>query len=93
MQRSAEIAWCAAIFLLGAYEVFALFTNHTTLSRAVWSADLSPYGKLLPLVAGLLSAHFFAVDVPSILAFLFGFVGGGLFWHEVDEVIIPAAKP
>jgi hypothetical protein len=91
--RSAEIAWVVALLLLGAYEGWAILTGHTTLSRAVWSADLSPYGKLLPLATGVLIAHFFAVDVTSILAFLFGFVGGGLFWHIQPEIIMPATKP
>ena len=93
MDRSAEVAWVVAILLLGAYELWALWGGHVTLSRAVWSADLSPYGSLLPLLAGGLCAHFFAIDVNSILAFLFGFVGGGIWWHRVPEIIMPATKP
>ena len=92
MNRSAEIAWVTAIFVLGLYELWALFTGRTTLSRSVWTADLGPYGKLWPVLAGGLMAHFFAIDVTSILAFLFGFVGGGLFWHIEPTVILPASK-
>ncbi len=82
--RYAEMAWVGAIFLLLSYEMWALFTGHMTLSRAVWTADASPYGKLLPLLTGILVFHFFGNDVQSILALFLGFVGGGIFWHKVN---------
>lgn len=56
---TADKAWFVAIILLGAYEIWALATNHQTLSRAVWNIDASQYGSLLPFLAGLLCGHFF----------------------------------
>ena len=57
--KYAEIAWVTSIVVLGAYEVWALATNQTTLSRTVWSLNRSQYGPLLPLIWGLLTGHFF----------------------------------
>ena len=55
----AEIVWLVAIALLLGYEAWALFTNHPTLSRAVWQIQTSEYGTLLPFLVGLLCGHFF----------------------------------
>ena len=81
--KAPDLAWIAALLLLAIYEIYALATNQITLSRAVWTLDMSAYGMLLPVMGGGLAAHFFATDVQTILAFLFGFVGAGLFWHKV----------
>ena len=57
--RLAELAWAAALVLLAIYEVWALATDHMTLSRAVWLIDSSEYGAMVPFLAGLLCGHFF----------------------------------
>ena len=57
--RYAEIAWVVAIAILAIYEIYALATGNTTLSRAVWNADRSQYGPLIPFLAGMLCGHFF----------------------------------
>lgn len=57
--KYAELAWVAAIVVLGVYEVWALATSHTTLSRTVWTINRSQYGPLVPLLWGMLTAHFF----------------------------------
>jgi hypothetical protein len=75
--------WAAVIIELLAYEGWAYWTGHQTLSGFVWSIDLAPYGLLLPLLAGGLSAHFFAVDAQNLQAFAFGFLGTWLFWHRI----------
>ena len=81
--RLADLAWVAGLFVLGSYETWALLTGHLTLSRAVWTAESGPYGTLLPLLAGVLAGHFFAVDWRIFSAFAFGVLGGKLFWHKV----------
>ena len=57
--RYADNMWVLAICLLALYEMYALTTGHTTLSRAVWDADRSKYGPLFPFLAGMLCGHFF----------------------------------
>lgn len=57
--RGAEITWVASLAILAAYEVYALSTKRTTLSRAVWTVDKSQYGPLLPFLTGVLMGHFF----------------------------------
>jgi hypothetical protein len=79
----ASLALIAALVSLGGYEAWALWTNHITLSRLFWGTELGSYGLFLPLMLGLLVGHFVLVNVDTILAFLFGFVGAGLFWHKI----------
>lgn len=57
--KYAEFAWVTAIALLGMYEIWALATGHTTLSRAAWTAQRGQYGPLIPFLAGMLAGHFF----------------------------------
>lgn len=57
--KLADSIWLLAIAILGAYEIWALATGHTTLSRAVWTANHGQYGSLLPLLVGILIGHFF----------------------------------
>ncbi len=57
--KYAELAWVSAIVILGAYEVYALATDHITLSRTVWNLDRSQYGPLVPFLTGMLMGHFF----------------------------------
>lgn len=57
--KVAEAVWILALFVLGVYELWALTTHHMTLSRAIWVAQRSEYGPLLPFMAGLLCGHFF----------------------------------
>ena len=57
--RLADYMWLSAIGILSTYEIYALATGHTTLSRAVWTADRGQYGPLLPFLAGMLCGHFF----------------------------------
>jgi len=57
--KYAEMAWVAAVVILGIYEVTALATNRMTLSRFVWNLDRSQYGPLVPFLAGMLCGHFF----------------------------------
>ncbi len=82
MTRAAAYVWVACLVLLAIYETWAIFTGHETLSRAVWTADTSQYGLILPLAAGVLAAHFFMFSLETIQAFLFGLVGGMLFFHR-----------
>ena len=57
--KYAELAWVIALGILAVYEVWALATNHVTLSRTVWNIEHSQYGPLLPFLAGMLAGHFF----------------------------------
>lgn len=57
--RYAELMWVVTICMLSIYEIYALATGQTTLSRVVWTAQRSQYGPLLPFLAGLLCGHFF----------------------------------
>ena len=78
--KYAGLAWAAALILLGAYEGWAFSTGGQTLSAWVWTVDLGAYGRILPLLAGVLVGHFFVVDMASTLALAFGIVGGAWFW-------------
>jgi hypothetical protein len=59
VDRVVAYVWLAAIAFLAVYEIYALFTGHDTLSRAVWTAERSEYGPLIPFLAGLVCGHFF----------------------------------
>lgn len=56
---SADVVWLVAVLGLVVYELFALLTKRTTLSRAIWTADRGQYGPLLPFAVGILCGHFF----------------------------------
>ena len=81
--RVMEWLVAASTLSYGSYELWALLTGHETLSRFVWTVDMSPYGALLPLAVGVLVAHFFIFDWKSATALLFGLVGGAIWWHKV----------
>jgi hypothetical protein len=57
--NTAEVAWVIALLSLAIYECYALATNHTTLSRFVWTLNRSQYGPLVPFLAGMVAGHFF----------------------------------
>lgn len=69
---------------LGIYELLALVFGWTTISRWFWQTDASAYGGLLPLLCGVLAAHFFMTDVHTFARFLLGMVAGAFTWLKVD---------
>jgi hypothetical protein len=88
--RYAIYVWVLCLFVLAFYETWAVFSGRETLSRAVWTADTSQYGLVLPLLAGILAAHFFMFSLETIQAFLFGLVAGMLFFHRgIDPPALP----
>ena len=54
-----DFAWVIAVAGLLLYEGYALYTGHETLSRAIWTANKTQYGPLLPFVVGFLMGHLF----------------------------------
>ena len=56
--KYAEFVWVLAIALLMLYEAWALATDHTTLSRVVWTVQRGKYGPLVPFLLGFLMGHF-----------------------------------
>lgn len=83
--KYASIALIVAFLSLSGYEVWALATDSVTLSRLFWITEVGNYGLLLPVIFGLLAGHFVLVSIDTMLAFFYGFVAAGLFWHIVKS--------